>query len=124
MRIPPILLGAVGFGAVFAAFAAPPLHMLLAGGEAASAAALRLAGLVVIALGTGLWLAARRAPVPRGAALAVLLLELAWLGASLALLLGLGPALGARGAVVAGFGLALAAAFLVLEARGPRQARP
>ncbi|MBK1658568.1 hypothetical protein [Paracraurococcus ruber] len=121
MRIPPLLFGCIGFGAVFAAFAVPLLEALPDGG---TAAALRLAGLALLALATGVWLAARGGPVPRGATVTVLVLELAWVGASLALLLGLGPALSTPGCALAGFGLALAAGFLLLEALPPRRTRP
>ncbi|MDO9710194.1 hypothetical protein [Paracraurococcus lichenis] len=110
-----LLLG-LACAAVFVALAEPPARVLLQGGEMAGAAWLRLLGLLVLAAGTGLWLAVRRAPVPPAAVLPVLGIELGLVGASLALLVWLGPALGPPGMAVVVLGLLAVAAVLVRDA--------
>jgi len=114
----------LAFAAVFAALSAPLAVVALAGGEGAEPALLRLAGLGALGLGTAVWLAVRRLPLPSGAVLPVLMVELVLLGGSLALLVWFGPALTPPGEAVVVAGLALVAAVLVHEARGRREVRP
>jgi|GEM_PF-4720136 hypothetical protein len=107
----------LAFGTVFAALAAPTALLLLAGGQGAEPALLRLAGLGALALGTAAWLAVRRMPLPPRAVLPVLLAELALIAGALALLVWYGPTLTPPGQAVVIGGLALAATVVVSEAR-------